>query len=668
MIPHRDKMRQVALRRFPRIATPLHRRFWHRLLWSAALLLASVPQAVGHPQTPCEYRLGPDGAYAARRARASTSSSGIAARTCEERSHAHWVNEKAFAKYPVNVAGPALSLSFNIGRSGQHAASGLRTSGIGLPAATGNGRYPGPVALKHGPLEAREPGGNDFRPVAATLWPARSEPTSGSHSVRRNPAGRHDARLVLGTRGGSLDARGRARAHSTFASATQQSAGGYAPAGAPPSGQPCEDVNTATIAALQKVKGIGPAKARAIVEYRAQHGPFQSMDELTNVRGIGPATLENFRLADFCVKASANPDGRAANPPGLGNEARSVDRAGCEDINTASGAALQQVSGIGPPKARRITEFRERNGAFSSLDELVRVRGIGPATLENIRQAGFCAEISDSDSNSEHSSFPMPRQDGAGSFVPYEISLYDHWTDDDNDCQNTRQEVLISESLQPVVLDDAGCTVLSGAWFDPFTGFTVTDPGDLDIDHFIRLAEAHRSGAGAWNSSRRRAFANNLLQPGALIAVLAGANRSKGDRDPAGWLPPNEAYRCEYVRNWVEYKAARGLYMDAVELQTVVEILSDCLTEMPPMRASDPIAWQDSAAIRADDCTDINTADSEALQSVNGVGLAKARSILEFVEQNGPFETLSQVAEVRGIGPVLLERIHAAGFCVAPTP
>ena len=95
--------------------------------------------------------------------------------------------------------------------------------------------------------------------------------------------------------------------------------------------------------------------------------------------------------------------------------------------------------------------------------------------------------------------------------IPYDRDLYRHWIDDDGDCQDTRQEVLIAESIEPVEMDNRGCRVVSGRWFDPFTGQTFTGPSDLDIDHMVPLAEAHRSGADTWDSGQREAYANDLF-------------------------------------------------------------------------------------------------------------------------------------------------------------
>lgn len=80
-------------------------------------------------------------------------------------------------------------------------------------------------------------------------------------------------------------------------------ASGFAFAGAP------VNVNTADAATLaDSLDGVGEAKAKAIVDYRTKNGPFKSADDLTNVKGIGAATVQKNR--DFIKLA----DGGAAKP------------------------------------------------------------------------------------------------------------------------------------------------------------------------------------------------------------------------------------------------------------------------------------------------------------------------------------------------------------------
>ncbi len=52
------------------------------------------------------------------------------------------------------------------------------------------------------------------------------------------------------------------------------------------------NINTADEAALRTLQGVGEVLAQRILDYRAEHGPFQTVDELTNVKGIGSGILE----------------------------------------------------------------------------------------------------------------------------------------------------------------------------------------------------------------------------------------------------------------------------------------------------------------------------------------------------------------------------------------
>ena len=129
--------------------------------------------------------------------------------------------------------------------------------------------------------------------------------------------------------------------------------------------------------------------------------------------------------------------------------------------------------------------------------------------------------------------------------LPYDRGDWRHWTDEDSDCQDTRQEVLIEESATPVAYTDSGqCRVISGDWIVPYTGERFYDPGELDIDHMVPLANAHWSGGWEWSLKRKRQYVNDLSYDGHLVAAKASANRSKGSAGPEDWRPPDRGYWC----------------------------------------------------------------------------------------------------------------------------
>ncbi|MEW1630876.1 HNH endonuclease family protein [Streptomyces sp. NPDC089173] len=157
----------------------------------------------------------------------------------------------------------------------------------------------------------------------------------------------------------------------------------------------------------------------------------------------------------------------------------------------------------------------------------------------------------------------------------YQRTSFKHWVDADKDSCNTRMEVLIAESRAEPTIEGA-CKVTGGEWFSYYDGFTLTEPGGLDIDHMVPLAEAWDSGASGWTAARREAYANDLGSERSLVAVTAKTNRSKSDQDPAEWLPPLADARCTYATDWVGTKLRWGLAVDQVEADALAELAEGC--------------------------------------------------------------------------------------------
>ncbi|KQR16364.1 hypothetical protein ASF78_02935 [Cellulomonas sp. Leaf334] len=166
---------------------------------------------------------------------------------------------------------------------------------------------------------------------------------------------------------------------------------------------------------------------------------------------------------------------------------------------------------------------------------------------------------------------------GAGEpSVTYDRATWNHWTDADGDCQDTRAEVLIAESTGPVVLTADGCSVVSGTWVDPFSGLTWHQASDLDIDHLVPLKNAHDSGAWSWGATTKETYANDLTNPDALVAVEDGLNQSKGSRGPDEWKPPAEDAWCGYATAWATVKQDSALTVTQSELDALETMLATC--------------------------------------------------------------------------------------------
>ncbi|MGW5367429.1 HNH endonuclease family protein [Streptomyces sp. NPDC004009] len=154
----------------------------------------------------------------------------------------------------------------------------------------------------------------------------------------------------------------------------------------------------------------------------------------------------------------------------------------------------------------------------------------------------------------------------------YSRDLFPHWITISGAC-NTRETVLKRDGSN--VTTDSSCAATSGSWYSEYDGATWTAASDLDIDHLVPLAEAWDSGAGKWTTAQRQAFANDLTRP-QLIAVTDNVNQAKGDQDPATWMPSRTAYRCTYVRAWVQVKYYYNLSVDSAEKTALTNYLASC--------------------------------------------------------------------------------------------
>ncbi len=146
------------------------------------------------------------------------------------------------------------------------------------------------------------------------------------------------------------------------------------------------DLDRATIRQIERLPQVGPGLARRIVGDRQEHGPFGSLEGFDRVPGVGPGTLD--RLRGHVSFSSGTAGGRYGGgavtdpfppfqPPGVPPDPL--------DINTADSASLEHLPGLGPFMAGRIVAWRERHGRFATVDDLVKVGGIGPGTLGRVR-------------------------------------------------------------------------------------------------------------------------------------------------------------------------------------------------------------------------------------------------------------------------------------------
>lgn len=170
--------------------------------------------------------------------------------------------------------------------------------------------------------------------------------------------------------------------------------------------------------------------------------------------------------------------------------------------------------------------------------------------------------------------------EAAGSMAGYSREDFPHWSSaeefgwdaPDSSC-DVREAALARDGEGVEIGED--CDIASGEWVDPYAGEVITDSSSVDIDHIVPLANAYRSGANEWDEPLSEEFANAPIN---LLSTDSGENRSKGDRGPEAYRPPDESAWCDYSIRWIQVKSAYELSVNEQERAALEEMLATCET------------------------------------------------------------------------------------------
>lgn len=153
------------------------------------------------------------------------------------------------------------------------------------------------------------------------------------------------------------------------------------------------------------------------------------------------------------------------------------------------------------------------------------------------------------------------------------------WKDIDHNGCDTRNDILnrdlSAKTYRPGTHD---CVVLTGTLQEPYTGTQVSfdkkkAASAVQIDHVVALSDAWQKGAQQLTAEQREQLANDPLN---LLAVDGRENQRKSDGDAATWLPPNKAFRCQYVSTQVNVKTKYHLWVTPAEKDAMARVLSEC--------------------------------------------------------------------------------------------
>ena len=176
---------------------------------------------------------------------------------------------------------------------------------------------------------------------------------------------------------------------------------------------------------------------------------------------------------------------------------------------------------------------------------------------------------------------PVKGWDRNSDFARYRFG--EPWSDDvnvefgHNGC-NTRDDIL-RRDLADLVVRPGTCYAQSGVLHDPYTGQTIPftrGPTTLRPCRSTIWCRCRTLGTRARASGTISAAATSPTTRATCWPSVRQANFDKAFRDATAWLPPNAAFRCEFVARQIDVKAAYGLWLSRNEKRAMEDVLARC--------------------------------------------------------------------------------------------
>ena len=154
-----------------------------------------------------------------------------------------------------------------------------------------------------------------------------------------------------------------------------------------------------------------------------------------------------------------------------------------------------------------------------------------------------------------------------------------------------------------------GCTVERGHWNDPYTARVHTRASDIQIDHLVALKNAYMTGAHEWDFKKRCLYANYMGNSFHLLSVNGKENLKKSDHSPASYVPPNRAYTCSFLKQWLSVKLIWSLRLTPQEKTAITTLVkkNGCETDEFRMSTTDLSAQRTYMNDHADLCAGVDS-------------------------------------------------------------